>query len=153
MSLGERGQGGTGQREALALLAIRLAAGYFLLVWGASKIVIPEQTQALFAYFYGINLGEALPYALGSAQLAVAAGIVLGFQRRIVYGLGFLIHGTTVLITAKFWLFPLVIEDGIPIYRSYVTSLPALAAFIALYAFRDHDRWSLDSWLARRRRA
>lgn len=135
--------------EAIAALALRLCVGYFLFVWGVSKLVIPGQTRALFNYFYGINFGASVPYLLGAAEIAIAFGIVVGLWRRVSYGLGLVIHSITIVVSAKFWLHPLLLEDGVPINRMYVAAVPTLAAFLALFLLRDYDRWSVDAWLAR----
>lgn len=137
--------------EAAAFLILRLCVGYFLLIWGLSKLVIPQQTQALFNYFYGINIGNLISYLFGVGETAVAIGIILGLWRRLSYGVGLLIHMVTVVVTIKFWVHPLAMENGVPVNRLYVTALPALAAFVALYALRAYDTWSVDAWLARRR--
>jgi uncharacterized membrane protein YphA (DoxX/SURF4 family) len=139
--------------EAVAVLALRLCLGYFLGVWGVSKLVMVGQTLALFDYFYGIRLGAAVAYFLGIGEIAVAVGILLGLWRRLSYGAGLLIHATTFFVTAGFWARPLVLQDGVPINRLYVAGVPVLAAFVALYLLRRHDAWSLDAWLARRRLA
>ena len=38
-----------------ALLALRITLGLFLLQWGVEKFVVPQNTVAIWGYFYGLG--------------------------------------------------------------------------------------------------
>ena len=41
-----------------ALLMLRLTLGIFLLQWGIEKFVVPQNTVAIWACFYGLNVQQ-----------------------------------------------------------------------------------------------
>ena len=139
-------------RASAALLALRIGCGYFLLVWGVNKLLVPGQSEKIYSYFYGIETGPELPIWLGIGEIIVAAAIILGLLRPVSYAIGLAIHGTTVAIIAPKLFDPFLIENAYPTNRGMSVSLAALGAFIALYLMRDHDKWSVDV-LRRRFRA
>ncbi len=138
-------------REALGLLALRIGLAYFLGVWGITKFLVPQQTVAIWGYFYDIDIAKALPYLFGAGEVAVALGILLGLLRPATYLAGFLIHAVTVVVISRNLAMPFVIEDGFPVNRNISVALAALGGFVALYLLRERDHWSVDAWLARRR--
>lgn len=138
-------------RTALALLLLRLALGYFFVVWGVNKLLTPEQTAEIFGYFYGVRVPPWLPHALGVAQTVLAAAIVVGLLRGPAYLAGLLVHTATMVITARLLAMPFLIEDGFPVNRLYAASVPTWAALIALYLLRAEDHWSVDAWRQRAR--
>jgi len=135
---------------ALACLLLRAGLGYFLLVWGLNKFLAAEQSVRLYRYFYGVEIGETVPFFLGAGETAVAFMVLLGLWRPVAYGLGLLIHGTTVAVILPRLADPFLIVDGFPQNRPYAAAVPALAAFAVLFLLRHHDRWSLDHWWAAR---
>src|SRR5687768_12832737 len=71
---------------ARALLALRLTLGLFLLQWGVEKFVAPQNTPAIWAYFYGLDVPQALAYVFGVAEIALAVCLFLGLFRTAAYG-------------------------------------------------------------------
>lgn len=136
---------------AAAVLILRLGVGWFLMVWGVTKILAPGQAVRLYAYFHGVELGAWMPYAMGGAEIVLAAAIMLGLFGRVSYTLGLLAHTVTIVVISGALLAPFAIEDGFPSNRNQSVAVAAWAGFIALWLLRRHDAWSLDSWLARRR--
>lgn len=138
-------------RAPLALLLLRLSLGYFLIVWGINKFLAPGQTVAIWGYFYDIEIDKLLPILMGAGETAVALAIILGLWRQFSYAIGFLIHGTTVVIIMERLIMPFVINDGFPVNRNYAVALPVLLGFAVIFLLREQDRWSLDVWWAQRR--
>lgn len=140
------------QRDALAILLLRLGLGWFLLVWAVNKILAPGQYVKIWDYFHGISIGADMPYYMGAAQIVLALAIMLGLFRTVSYALGFVAHGVTVAVVLPSLLAPFVIENGFPVNRNQSVALAALAGFAALWLLRHRDAWSLDAFLAARRR-
>jgi len=135
----------------LGLLLLRFGLGYFLFVWGVTKLLAPAQTVAIWGYFYGVEIDAALPYLMGGGELVLALAILFGVWRVVAYAVGFLVHGVTVVVISGSLLDPFAIEDGFPVNRNASVSLPALTGFALLWLARARDAWSADVWWRRRR--
>lgn len=136
--------------DALGLLVLRLGLAWFLFVWAVNKILAPDQYVRIWGYFHGIEISAAMPYFMGGAQVVICLAMAFGLWRVVSYGLGFLMHGVTIIVVLPSLIAPFVIEDGFPVNRNQSVALAALAGFAALWLLRRHDHWSLDAWLARR---
>lgn len=139
------------QREALALLVLRVGLAWFLLVWAVNKILAPDQYVKIWGYFHGIAIGPTLPYYMGAAQIAMSLAMMLGAFRKLSYTLGFLIHGVTMVIILPSLVAPFVIENGFPVNRNQSIAVTAFVGFAALWLLRHRDHWSLDAWRTTRR--
>ena len=64
-----------------ALLVLRITLGLFLLQWGVEKFVVPQNTVAIWGYFYGLNVPQALGYLFGAVEIAIAGCLFLGLFR------------------------------------------------------------------------
>lgn len=137
----------------LGLVLLRFGLGYFLFVWGVTKLLVPAQTVAIWGYFYGVEIDAALPYLLGGGEILLALAILFGVWRVVAYGVGFLVHGVTVVVISSSLFDPFAIEDGFPVNRNASVSLPALMGFALLWLARAQDAWSADVWWRRRRAA
>ncbi len=135
-------------REALALLILRVGLAWFLFVWAVNKILAPEQYKKIWGYFYGIDIGATMPYAMAAGQIIVCLAMVLGLWRVVSYAAGFAMHAVTVAIISPTLIAPFVISDnGFPTNRNQAIAVAALAGFAALWLLRHRDHWSLDAWL------
>lgn len=141
------------KRDALALLILRLGLSWFLFVWAVNKIIEPGQYVRIWGYFHGIDIGANLPYFMGSAQILICVLAAFGLWRFWSYGLLFLMHLVTVIVIFQSLIAPFVIEDNFPVNRNSSIALAALAGFAALWLLRHRDHWSLDEWLAERRKS
>ncbi len=139
-------------QESLGMVILRLGLAWFLFVWAVNKILAPEQYKKLWGYFHGIDIGSTLPYVMGGLQIVICLAIAAGFWRTISYGLGFAMHAVTIAVIFPNLIAPFVIKSGFPTNRNQAIALAALAGFAALWLLRERDYWSLDGWLARRRK-
>ena len=139
------------KNEALALLILRLGLAWFLFVWAVNKLLVPEQYTKIWSYFHGVDIGQTAPYVMGVAQIALCALISLGLFRVFSYAAGFLAHAVTVIVILPALTAPFVIKNGFPTNRNQAIAVAALAGFAALWMLRDHDRWSLDEWLKKKK--
>ena len=64
------------QALSRALLVLRITLGLFLLQWGVEKFVVPQNTVAIWGYFYGLNVPQTLGYvwSFGSSGLTGRSG-------------------------------------------------------------------------------
>jgi putative oxidoreductase len=141
--------------KALSLLLLRCGTGLLLILWGALRVISPEDGTGLANKYYGGLLNdEALQLAFGIAEVMLGALVVLGLLRKVAYPLQALILVPAALIAWRYLLDPLGVwlltreESQI----LFFPSITLAAASVALIAFRDFDRWSLDSFLAGRSR-
>jgi len=119
-----------------ALLALRITLGIFLLQWGVEKFVVPQNTTAIWGYFYGLNVSQGVGYVFGVVEIAIAACLFLGLFRTVAYGAAMVLHTVTVVVSWRQLLNPWA-DD---ISHLFIASLPVLGALIALFLLRHWDR-------------
>jgi putative oxidoreductase len=119
-----------------ALLVLRLTLGLFLLQWGVEKFVVPTNTVAIWGYFYGVDVPQALGYAFGAAEIVIAACLFLGVFRTVAYGAALVLHAVSVLVSWRQLLDPW----GDPANHLFIAGVPVLGALLALFLLRRWDR-------------
>lgn len=128
----------------LPLFLTRLSIALFLAPWWISKAVNIDMTKGLFAKYYKVaDMPDALAYAIGGLGLILLLAFLVGFQKRITYGLIFIIHAVGTLLVVpylvpdyfdKFSIFP-----NTPFNILFMAALPTAAAMLLLYTLRKHD--------------
>jgi uncharacterized membrane protein YphA (DoxX/SURF4 family) len=68
------------QALSRALLVLRITLGLFLLQWGVEKFVVPQNTVAIWGYFYGLNVPQALGYVFGAVESPSPAACFSGYS-------------------------------------------------------------------------
>lgn len=117
------------------LLFLRLSVFMVMLMWTLDKFVRPEHAATVFEKFYNIGgIGQSLMFTFGVLELALLAAFVLGYRKRLSYGLVFLLHGISTLSSYHQYLNPF--ESG---HLLFYAAWPMLAACFALYRLRDFD--------------
>ena len=134
------------QALSRALLVLRITLGLFLLQWGVEKFVVPQNTVAIWGYFYGLNVPQALAYLFGAAEIAIAACLFLGLFRTAAYGAALALHAVSVLVSWRQLLDPW----GDPANHLFIAGIPVLGALIALFLLRHWDRGLLEGHLGPR---
>lgn len=133
---------------ALALLILRWSLGGFLLLWGLDKLLVPFATVITVKSFYGLSIDSNLAMIAGIAEVILAVAIMAGLFKTLSYGLGMLLHLSSVIVTHKQWLAPFG-ENHL-----FIAALPLLGAFIVLFLLRKADTlWSVDSVREKRRQS
>ena len=93
------------------------------------------QKLKIFERFYKIKgLSETSSYAVGAFWALLLLAFVLGFKKRISYGLVMLCHGIGTVAT---WQVLLPWSDQHNML--FLAAIPVLGSMIALYRLRDHD--------------
>ncbi|MEZ5935387.1 MAG: DoxX family membrane protein [Alphaproteobacteria bacterium] len=123
-----------------ALLVLRVSLGVFLLQWGVEKFVVPANTPAIWGYFYGVSVPEALGYLFGAIEILIALCLFVGAFRTIAYGAALALHAVSVAVSWRQLLDPW----GDPANHLFIAGLPVLGALLALFLLRRWDRGVLD---------
>jgi putative oxidoreductase len=123
-----------------ALLILRVTLGIFLLQWGVEKFVVPGNTPAIWAYFYGLSVPQTTAYVFGAAEIAIAACLFLGVFRTMAYGAAMILHAISVVVSWRQHLEPW----ADPTNHLFIADVPVLGGFIALFLLRHLDRGVLD---------
>ena len=123
-----------------ALLVLRVTLGLFLLQWGVEKFVVPQNTVAIWGYFYGLDVPQALGYAFGAAEIALALCLFLGLFRTAAYGAALALHAVSVLVSWRQLLDPW----GDPANHLFIAGVPVLGGLVALFLLRHWDRGVLE---------
>ena len=121
----------------ISLFIMRITIALFLLPWIADKFTKDgvEHTAKIFAHFYKIKgLGTTGSYAIGVFWTILLLAFVLGFKKRLSYGLVMLLHGMGTVFTWKV-LWPFSESHNM----LFLAAIPVLGAMIALYLLRDDD--------------
>src|ERR671919_1259985 len=82
-----------------ALLALRITLGVFLLQWGVEKFVVPQNTVAIWGYFYGLDVSQTVGYLFGAVEIAIAVCMFLGLARTVAYGAAVVLHAISVVVS------------------------------------------------------
>ena len=118
-----------------ALLVLRITLGLFLLQWGVEKFVVPQNTVAIWRYFYGLNVSQTLGYVFGAVEIAIAACLFLGLFRSAAYGAALALHAVSVFVSWRQLLDPW----GDAANHLFIASVPVLGALISLFLLRHWD--------------
>jgi hypothetical protein len=122
-------------RIPLVLLLLRVTVFLVMLIWTLDKFVRPQHFTSIFEGFYFVKgVGVSIIYALAIAELLLLVAFVVGFARRITYGLVLFFHGLTTCVSYAQYLHPF--EKGNILFFA---AWPMFAACFALYYLRDLD--------------
>jgi uncharacterized membrane protein YphA (DoxX/SURF4 family) len=122
----------------VALFILRLGLGAFLLLFGIDKLIVPETTVDVFAHFYGLVISHDMAYGAGVLEILLGLAFLAGLWKTPTYGLALLLHAVSTLTTYRELLAPFGAN------HMFLAALPVLAAFVALFMLRRHDRlWSV----------
>jgi heme O synthase-like polyprenyltransferase len=103
------------------------------------KFVVPQNTVAIWGYFYGLNIPQTLGYVFGAVEIATAGCLFLGLFRTAAYGAALALHAVSVLVSWRQLLDPW----GDPANHLFIASVPVLGALIVLFLLRHWDRGTL----------
>lgn len=122
-------------RLPIALLSLRLGVFVVMLMWTIDKFIRPDHAAGVFDSFYGLqNIDATLMYGLGSLELVLLTGFLLGVKRRVTYGLVLVLHGVSTLSSWYQYLHPFAGPNLL-----FFAAWPMLAACLTLYLMRDQD--------------
>lgn len=119
----------------LPLLLTRLSIFYFLLPWQLMRFMSPESADGIAKKYYHLpGLNETVGYAIGAFWMILLLAFLLGFKKRISYGLVFVLHAGAILVAIPFYIM------GTENFNQlFLAAIPAAAAMGLLYVLRDED--------------
>ena len=124
------------RRLELSLFLLRLGIFVVMIAWTVDKFVRVDHAKLVFEKFYFLkNFGSTTLYAFAMIELLLLLAFFAGIQRRITYGLVFLLHAISTVSSFRQYLNPF---DGSNLL--FFAAWPMLAACFALYLLRDSDR-------------
>ena len=118
----------------LPLFLTRLSIFLFLLPWQLMRFSKPESINNISQKYYKFSMPEIGSTLTGVLMMALLIAFLVGFQKRLSYGLVALLHGIGTAMTI-----PNLIP-GIEGYNQlFLAAIPALMAMILLYCLRNED--------------
>ncbi|WP_298911733.1 hypothetical protein [uncultured Algimonas sp.] len=120
----------------LPLFLTRLSIFYFLLPWQVMRFTNPDQIDKIADTYYHTSGGipDWVNLAVGAFWIALLIAFVIGFKKRVTYGLVFILHVGAILISVQAYVWGLESFQQI-----FLAALPASAAMGLLYLLRDQD--------------
>ncbi|TMP72314.1 hypothetical protein CWB76_03625 [Pseudoalteromonas sp. S1609] len=116
-----------------SLLSLRLGVFIVMVMWTLDKFVNPGHSARIFEHFYGISGStDTIAYILGALQLLLVIAFLVGFKKRITYGVIFIMHGLSTLSSYNQYI------DGFN-NLLFFAAWPMWAACFVLYLLRDQD--------------
>ena len=124
------------ERIGLSLFTLRLGVFLVMAVWTADKFLNPGHAAAVYEHFYFISKGfaESSMIFIAVVESLILLAFIAGIQKRITYGLVFLLHAVSTLSSWKMYLDPFTIPNIL-----FWAAWPMLAACFTLYLLRDMD--------------
>ena len=116
------------------LFLTRLSIFAFLLPWQIMRFTKPESINGIAQKYYKFSVPEIGSTITGVLMMALLIAFLVGFKKRISYGLVALLHGVGTAMTI-----PNLIP-GIEGYNQlFLAAIPALMAMVLLYCLRNED--------------
>ncbi len=122
-------------KQGVALFFLRISVFLVMFMWTVDKFINPAHAAAVWGHFYFIkDVGPTAFIVIGSIQMTIILGFVLGIKKGTTYLLVLLMHTVSTLVSYKQYLNPF---DGPNLL--FFAAWPMLAACFALYLLRHND--------------
>lgn len=119
----------------LPLFLTRLSIFYFLLPWQLMRFLEPESASGIAKKYYHLpGLSSTVGLAIGVFWMVLLVAFLVGFKKRISYGLVFLLHSIGIIVALPFYIYGLENFNQL-----FLAAIPAAAAMGLLYVLRDED--------------
>lgn len=123
----------------ISLLLLRIGITIVMGFWTIDKIINPDHAGAVFKNFYGLGgVGDQALLVIAAVEGLIVLAFAAGMFKTITYGAVLLMHSVSTLSSWRQYLEPF---DNL----LFLAAWPMLAACVALFLMRDHDRllaWS-----------
>ncbi|MCH9690695.1 MAG: hypothetical protein K0U59_01340 [Gammaproteobacteria bacterium] len=122
---------------AFSLFLLRISTFFVLGMWTLDKFLNPQHGASIFERYYQIpGLSITIVYVIGTIQAVVILAFLVGFKKRLSYGLILLMHAVSTVSAWNKYLDPWVVPNLL-----FFAAFPMLAAIAALYLLRDEDTY------------
>lgn len=129
----------------LPLFLARLSIFGFLLPWQIARFTGPDLINTVATTHYKVPVSSTLSTISGVLMIVLLLAFLVGFKKKISYGLVFLIHAAGTIMTipslikgAKF-LITSDLSNGFQPTALFLAAVPAAFAMLLLYCLRDED--------------
>ena len=117
------------------LLSMRLGIFVVMFIWTVDKFVRPEHAAKVFSHYYHLaDLSAFIMYSVGTIEMVLLLGFLVGYRKQWSYGAVLLLHGISTISSYKQYFTPF--ESA---HLLFFAALPMLAACYGLYMLRDFD--------------
>lgn len=117
------------------LFFTRLSIAYFLLPWVLMRFLKPESAKGIAAKYYKISsMPDIATTLIGVFWVLLLVAFLVGFKKRISYGLVLAFHAIGTLFTV-----PYLIVGTDKANLLFFAAIPVIGAMWLLYALREHD--------------
>lgn len=122
-------------RLPTVLFFLRMSVFLVMFMWTVDKFVEPQHASGIMEHFYRISgVGDKMVYILGSLEMVLIFGFLLGIAKTLTYGLVLLLHAISTLSAYQQYLHPFKSPNLL-----FFAAWPMLAACFALFYLRDAD--------------
>jgi len=118
----------------LPLFLTRVSVVAFMLPWQIMRFTKPENINGIAEKYYKFSMPEIGSTLTGVLMMLLLLAVLIGFKKRISYGLLAVLHGVGTLMTL-----PNLIPGLEGFNILFLAALPALMAMVLLYCLRDED--------------
>ena len=126
----------TDKKLEITLLLLRLSVFLVMFMWTMDKFINPGHAAKVYEKFYYIaGLEAVVMYATGALEIILLIMFLAGYKKKYVYGAVLALHTVSTLSSFKQYLAPF---EGPNLL--FFAAWPMLAACIALFILRDHDK-------------
>ncbi len=117
------------------LFFTRVSVFYFLLPWVLMRFSAPEKAKGIAAKYYFVSeMPDIINLIIGMGWLALLIAFLVGYKKRISYGLVFALHAIGTAFTL-----PYLIIGTSSMKILFFAAIPAAGAMWLLYSLRDSD--------------
>ena len=121
------------KRLSLSLFFMRITVFLVMLMWTLDKFINPGHAAKVFGHFYLMpDKGNLFFQIVGVIQLLIIFAFLIGFKKRISYGLVLALHFVSTFSSYQQYFNP---WPNLLFFAAW----PMLAACVALYLLRDED--------------
>ena len=125
----------------LPLFLTRLGIFCFLIPWQVMRFTGPEVIETISKTHYKVPVSGTLSTITGVLMIALLIAFLIGFKKKISYGLVFLVHALGTIMTL-----PSILKGAQALMSAkfdpsalFLAAIPAAFAMLLLYCLRDED--------------
>ena len=111
----------------LPLFLTRLSIFYFMLPWQLMRFTAPERVVGIAKKHYKFTMPESASLITGIIMMAILIAFVIGFKKRISYGLVLIFHAIGTLMTL-----PKLIIGTPNLSMLFLAAIPTVFAMLLL---------------------
>ncbi len=117
----------------LSLFLLRLGVFIVMMAWTLDKFLDPEHGVRVFERFYFLGgMSTTIMMVIGAVEILIVLAFMLGLWKKYTYGFVMLAHAVSTFSAWK--------QYTIDISLLFFAAWPMLAACVALFLLRDHDK-------------